>query len=600
MNILFAASEVAPFIKTGGLADVAGSLPQKLAEQGHDVKVILPLYEGVGQQFRDEMKFLFHWNVRVAWRTPYCGLFELRKDNISYLFVDNEYYFKRAEIYGHYDDGERFTFFSRAVIETAAHLDWHPDVIHCNDWQTALVPIYLLEERETCWQLHGTRSVFTIHNIEYQGRYGSQMLEDVIGLNKGYLNEHMLGYHGDINLMKGAIYAADYVTTVSPTYANELQYPFYAHGLEGVVAHNRSKIKGILNGIDMKLYDPATGAGLAAKFTPEDLAGKAACKKALQQAVGLNEDPNVPIIACVSRLVKHKGFEMVAAAIHDIMGMNVQMVVLGTGDWNFEEAFRHAAAQYPGRFAARLQYSAALSTAIYGGADIFLMPSLAEPCGLSQMIAMRYGTVPVVRETGGLKDTVIPHGVFGDTGFTFADINTHDMVWVIGQAVGLYYDNKDAWKVLQHNGMTHDFSWNGPAGEYEDIYYGITGIPRPIEPEPAPAPAPVPAKEKKEPVKKAAAKKPAAKTEKKPAAEKKPAEKKPAAKKAAPAKKPAEKKTEEPKKAEPVKAPEVKKTAPAAPAVQKAEEPKKAEPVKAPEAKKPSPAKQTEETKPKA
>ena len=384
------------------------------------------------------------------------------------------------------------------------------------------------------------------------------------------MNAHMLAFHGDVNLMKGAIYAADYVTTVSPTYADELQYPFYAHGLEGVVADNRWKMRGILNGLDVGLYDPASGNGLAAPFTPDDLSGKAACKKALQQAVGLREDPDVPIIACVSRLVKHKGFELVADAIHDIMGMNVQMVVLGTGEWNFEEAFRQAQAQYPGRFAARLQYSAALSTAIYGGADIFLMPSLAEPCGLSQMIAMRYGTIPVVRETGGLKDTVIPHGVFGDTGFTFANINARDMVWVLGEAVGLYYNNKDGedgWRVLQHNGMTKDFSWNLPARDYEDVYYQITGIPRPTEPSPEAVPepaaevpvqaepeaAPVQAEEPKA-VKKAAAKKAAApKAEKKPAAKKAAepkAEKKPAARKAAASKtekKPAAKKAAAPK-----------------------------------------------------
>lgn len=481
MNILFAASEVAPFIKTGGLADVAGALPQKLADMGHDVKVILPLYEGIAQEYREKMQPLMNWNCRLAWRTPYCGLLELREGNISYLFVDNEYYFKRAEIYGHYDDGERFAFFSRAVVETPAHLDWHPDVIHCNDWQTALVPIYLLEEREQVWQLQGTKSLFTIHNIEYQGRYSDQIIEDLLGLDRGYMNEHMLAYHGDVNLMKGAIYAADYVTTVSPSYAGELQYPFYAHGLEGVVADNRWKMRGILNGLDVALNDPSTGVGLAAPFTPDDLSGKAACKKALQQAVGLREDPNVPIVACVSRLVKHKGFELVAQSIHEIMGMDVQVVILGTGEWNFEEAFRHAETQYPSRFAARLQYSSALSTAIYGGADLFLMPSLAEPCGLSQMIAMRYGTVPVVRETGGLKDTVIPHGVFGDTGFTFADINAHDMVWVLGEAVGLYHDDPAAWKTLQHNGMTKDFSWNEPAKEYEDVYYTLTGIPRPEE-----------------------------------------------------------------------------------------------------------------------
>ena len=568
MNILFAASEVAPFIKTGGLADVAGSLPQKLADMGHDVKVILPLYEGVGQQYREKMKFLFHWNCRLAWRTPYCGLFELREGNISYLFVDNEYYFKRAEIYGHYDDGERFAFFSRAVIETPAHLDWHPDVIHCNDWETALVPIYLLEERERVWQLRGSKSVFTIHNIEYQGRYGDQVIEDLLGLNRGYMNEHMLAYHGDVNLMKGAIYAADYVTTVSPTYASELQYPFYAHGLEGVIADNRWKLRGILNGLDMKLYDPASGSGLSAPFTADDLTGKAECKRALQQAVGLREDPDVPIISCVSRLVKHKGFELVAQSIHDIMGMNVQMVVLGTGEWHFEETFRQAQNQYPGRFAARLQYSAALSTAIYGGADIFLMPSISEPCGLSQMIAMRYGTVPVVRETGGLKDTVIPHGVFGDTGFTFANINAHDMVWVLGEAVGLYYNDKESWRVLQRNGMTRDFSWDAPAREYEDVYYQITGIPRPIEPspetEPEPAAEPAPQVETQ----------PAQAEAKAPAKEKKPA-RKPAAK--------AEKKAAEPKKprkAEKAAAPEA---APEAPkAMEAAPAPKAPEQVPAP------------------
>ena len=488
MNILFAASEVAPFIKTGGLADVAGSLPQKLADMGHDVKVILPLYEGIGQQYREKMRYMMNWNSRLAWRTPYCGLFELREGNISYLFVDNEYYFKRAEIYGHYDDGERFAFFSRAVIETPAHLDWHPDVIHCNDWQTALVPIYLLEERERVWQLRGSKSVFTIHNIEYQGRYGAQIIEDLLGLDRGYMNEHMLAYHGDVNLMKGAIYAADYVTTVSPTYAQELQYPFYAHGLEGVVCDNRWKMRGILNGIDMDLYNPAADPGLVDHFSVDDMSGKAACKVALQRAVGLREDPDVPIIACVSRLVSHKGFDLVVAALPEIMGMNVQMVVLGTGDWRYEEAFRNAQGQYPGRFSARLQYSAALSTAIYGGADLFLMPSVSEPCGLSQMIAMRYGTVPVVRETGGLKDTVIPHGVFGDTGFTFANINAHDMVWVLGEAVGLYCNNKEAWRGLQRNGMTRDFSWNERAREYEDVYYQITGIPRPAEPSPVEEP----------------------------------------------------------------------------------------------------------------
>ncbi|MEG2097537.1 MAG: glycogen synthase GlgA [Pseudoflavonifractor sp.] len=477
MNILFAASEVAPFIKTGGLADVAGSLPQALAGLGHDVRVILPLYEGIAPSWREQMTYLLNYNVHVAWRTPYCGIFELKRDGVTYYFVDNEYYFKRAQLYGHYDDGERFAFFSRAVVEIAGHLDFHVDILHCNDWQTALVPVYLLEERHRCPQLCDAKSVFTIHNIEYQGRYGPQTLKDLFGLADGYFNEHMLAYHGDVNLMKGAIYASDYITTVSPTYAQELQYPFYAHGLEGVIADNRNKVRGILNGIDAALYDPSVDPGLAKNFTPNGLAGKKACKAALQEASGLNLNPDVPIIACISRLVPHKGFNMVRDALHDIMGLDVQMVVLGTGDWNFEAAFRHAADQYPGRFSAHIMYSAALSTAIYGGADIFLMPSEAEPCGLSQMIAMRYGTVPVVRETGGLKDSVIPYNQFTaeGRGFTFSNISSQDMLWVLRDAVNLYHDDKKAWKRLMKSDMTADFSWTRSAGEYLEIYGWLTG-----------------------------------------------------------------------------------------------------------------------------
>ena len=487
MNILFASSEAAPFIKTGGLADVAGSLPKALAALGHDIRVILPLYEGIGPEWRDQMEHLFHFHATLAWRKPYCGIFQLKRDGVTYYFVDNEYYFKRSGIYGHYDDAERFAFLCRAVVELPAHLDWHPDVIHANDWQTALVPIYLLEERERVPQLHGTKSVFTIHNIEYQGRYGRELIEDVFGLDNSYFHEHMLAFHGDVDLMKGAVYACDYLTTVSPSYADELRYPFYAHGLEGVIADNRHKLRGILNGIDMDLYDPASDPGLAAPFSADDLTGKAACKAALQQAVGLRQDPDIPIIACVSRLVKHKGFEMVAASIHEIMAMDVQMVVLGTGEWGFEEAFRQAQAMYPGRFSANILYSASLSTAVYGGADLFLMPSIAEPCGLSQMIAMRYGTLPVVRETGGLRDSVRPYGTEGANGFSFADINAHDMTWVLREAVDLYHDDKPAWKALQHSAMTADFSWKQSARDYLQVYQWATGLPLPQEEPASPA-----------------------------------------------------------------------------------------------------------------
>ena len=478
MKILFAASEVAPFIKTGGLADVAGSLPQALAAAGHEVKVILPLYEGIGQEWREQMTFLKYFNVTLAWRQVYCGVFQLEREGVTYWFIDNEYYFKRWQMYGHFDDCERFAYFSRAIIETPGQLDWAPDIIHCNDWQTALVPVYLLEEKYRIPQLGGARTVFTIHNIEYQGRYGDQVLQDVIGLDKSYFNEGMLAYHRDVNLMKGAIMAYNFVTTVSPTYGQERRTPFYAHGLDGVINQQSFKLEGILNGIDTALYDPATLPGLASNFTYRTLAkGKALCKQSLQQAVGLQENPDIPIIACVSRLVGHKGFSLVTDALHDIMALDVQMVVLGTGDWQYEEAFRHAQEQYPGRFVAQLTYSAPLSNMIYAGADLFLMPSVSEPCGLSQMIAMRFGTVPVVRETGGLKDTVTPYNKYEGTGrgFTFANINAGDMTWVLREAVELYHNDKKAWRGLQKEDMTADFSWDNSAKQYLDIYQRILG-----------------------------------------------------------------------------------------------------------------------------
>ncbi len=489
MKILFAASEVAPFIKTGGLADVAGSLPKALAKAGHEVKVILPLYEGIGPQWREQMTFCCYFNVTLAWRRSYCGIFSLERDGVTYWFVDNEYYFKRYDIYGHFDDAERFAFFSRAIIETSEHMGFAPDVLHCNDWQTALAPIYLLEERYRLSTLANTRSVFTIHNIEYQGRYGKDLIEDVFGLDRSYVHAKMLEYYDDINLMKGAIYASDYVTTVSPTYAEELRYPFYAHGLEGVISDCSSKIRGILNGLDIELYDPSTDTSLAAPFSSEDLSGKAACKTALQQALGLNPDPNVPIVACVSRLVPHKGFELVVSAIHQIMACNLQMVVLGTGNWNFEEAFRQAETQYPGRFAARIQYSAPLSSAIYGGADLFLMPSISEPCGLSQMIAMRYGTLPIVRETGGLKDTVPPYNpITGEgLGFTFSNTTKEDMLGAIYRSMEVYFDHPDAFAAMRKRAMEADFSWTRSALSYLDIYYTVTGLSRPMAHEPEPA-----------------------------------------------------------------------------------------------------------------
>lgn len=478
MKILFAASEAAPFAKVGGLADVAGSLPAALAAQGHEVRVILPLYQAVAEKWGDQMTFVKCFDVKLAWRTAYCGIFSLEKDGVTYWFVDNEYYFKRAEIYGHYDDGERFAYLSRAVLEAPLNLDFIPDILHCNDWQTALVPIYLAEARGRIAALSGIKTVFTIHNIEYQGRYGDHTLGDLFGLPREYKGEQMMGYYGDINLMKGAINTADYITTVSPSYAEEIQYAFYAHGLEGVVANNKHKLRGILNGIDIVRYDPQTDPGLVKHFSAGRLSGRHACKAALQKASGLLEKPEVPVIACVSRLVRHKGFDLVISTLPELMDLDAQMVVLGTGDWDYEETFRHAAGQYPGRFAAHIMYSEALSTLVYGGSDLFLMPSVAEPCGLSQMIAMRYGCVPVVRETGGLKDSVSPYRPDAGTGngFTFADISAHDMAWVVREAVELYHREPGVWRTIQKNAMTADFSWTKSADEYLDIYKSLTGL----------------------------------------------------------------------------------------------------------------------------
>ena len=478
MKILFASPEVAPFIKTGGLADVAGSLPPALAELGHDVRVILPLYEQIGEDWRSQMTFVKYYYVRLAWRSIYCGLFQLERNGVTYYFVDNESYFKRQGIYGHFDDAERFAYFSRAVIETPGQIDFKPDIIHCNDWQTALVPIYLLEERYRQNTLSRTKSVFTIHNIEYQGRYGRDLLEDLFGLDESYFNENMLKFYDDISLVKGAVNAADYVTTVSPNYANELQFSFYAHGLEGVIAANRGKLRGILNGIDMKANDPSTRKDLAARFTSRNHKGKAKCKAALQERLGLKVDPNVPIIACISRLVGHKGFELVCQAFRGIMDMEVQFVLLGTGEWGYEQFFRNAQNEYPGRVSANILYDGALSDAIYAGADLFLMPSIAEPCGLSQMFAMRYGTVPVVRMTGGLLDSVPAYNPEENTGlgFTFGSVDAGDMLGALYRAVGVYYDDKTAWDQLVTRDMEADFSWDRSAQEYVDVYRTITGL----------------------------------------------------------------------------------------------------------------------------
>lgn len=477
MKVLYAASEAVPFCKTGGLADVAGSLPPALAAQGVETAVILPLYRRVKERFADQLTFLCYDYVDLAWRHAYCGLFSLKKDGVTWYFLDNEQYFGRPELYGCADDGERFGFFSRAVVKMLDHLDFWPDVIHCNDWQTALIPIYLKDDGVREERYRSVRTVLTIHNIEYQGRYDPYCLGGLFGLDRGWVDDGTLLLDGDLNLLKGAILTADAVNAVSPTYAQELKNPYFAHRMEGILTQCGYKLSGVLNGIDMKLYDPAADPRIAANYTAENISGKAADKAELQKALGLRPEPETPIIAMVSRLVTHKGLDLIREVMGDIMELPVQFVLLGSGDAAYEDFFRHTAERWPERMAIRLGYDEALSMAIYAGADLFLMPSRSEPCGLSQMIAMRYGTVPIVRETGGLKDTVQPYEAWRDagTGFTFANYSSADMLHVLREAAYLYKDYPDAFARLRRRAMERDFSWNRSAGDYLKIYAAVTG-----------------------------------------------------------------------------------------------------------------------------
>ena len=515
MKILYAASEAVPFCKTGGLADVAGSLPAALAAQGAEVAVVLPLYQKVKEKFGDQLYFECYDYVDLAWRHSYCGLFSLERDGVTWYFLDNEQYFNRPELYGYMDDGERFGFFSRAVVRMLPHFKFWPDVIHCNDWQTALVPIYLKDDGVREDRFRSIRTVLSVHNIEYQGRYNPQVLGDLFGLDHGWADDGTILMDGDVNLLKGAILCADAVNAVSPTYANELKTPYFAHRLDGIMRRCSYKLSGVLNGIDVKRYDPATDPIIAVNYSAGDMAGKQADKAELQKLMGLRQEPYVPVVGMVSRLVSHKGLDLVCEVLHDMMELPMQLVILGKGDRKYEEFFQWAANQYPGRMAVRLDYNEELSMAIYAGADLFLMPSKSEPCGLSQMIAMRYGTVPIVRETGGLKDTVQPYEAWRDAGngFTFANYAGSDMLYVIREAVYLYKDYPDAFARLRQRAMEGDFSWARSAGEYLRIYSNVTSQPWPSaaeEPAGETAPAEEPAAAEETPAQEAPAEEPAA------------------------------------------------------------------------------------------
>ena len=477
MNILYVTSEAVPFCKTGGLADVAGSLPQSLAANGDRVSVILPLYQSVADAWRDRLHFERYTYVRLAWRSLYCGLFSYERQGVTWYFVDNEQYFKRPELYGYYDDGERFAFFCRAVTELLPLLPEKPDVVHCNDWQTALVPIYIRDEavREEFYK--SVRTVITVHNIEYQGRYGRETVEDLFGLDAGWFTGGTLAFDGDVNLLKGAIVTADAVTAVSPTYAQELKYAYFAHGLESVMQMVEGKLHGVLNGIDMERYDPASDPNLTANYSLRRMAGKAKDKAALQRMMGLAERKDTSVVAMVSRLVSHKGLDLVCETLDYFMEKDMQLVVLGKGDGKYESFFSWAQAKYPGRVAVHLGYSESLAMQIYAGADLFLMPSKSEPCGLSQMIAMRYGAVPIVRRTGGLADTVrsCQVGQEDGTGYLFERYDAGAMLDVVGQATGLYRGDRAGFDTVRRRGMTADFSWARSAGEYRHIYEKLLG-----------------------------------------------------------------------------------------------------------------------------
>ncbi len=466
-KILFAASECTPFIATGGLAEVIGSLSKSLAQdEEYDVRVVLPLYSDIRGDYRQRFTYLGNINVPLGWRNQYCGIFSYEESGVTFYFLDNEYYFRRGGCYGYYDDGERFAFFSRAVMEILGFLQFYPDVLHCHDWQSALAAIYLKTIYCHRREYSLIRAVFTIHNIEYQGKYSLDVLEDLFGISDDY--RYLLEFDGCANLMKAAIECSETFTTVSPTYAEEIKRAEYAHGLQGEVERNAFKLRGILNGIDVKSYDPATDPALFAPYSAENPAGKAVCKAELQKMLGLPLREDVPVVAMISRLVAHKGLDLVRAAREELLADDVQFVLLGTGDSEYESYFKDLANRYKGKVVSIIAFNGDLSRKIYSGADIFLMPSKSEPCGLSQMIASRYLTVPVVRETGGLYDSIKPYGA-GGNGFTFAAYNAGDMLYVLREAVSLY-KNKPEWQKLMIKAGTTDFSWQRSAEEYKKLY----------------------------------------------------------------------------------------------------------------------------------
>ena len=472
-NVLFAAFEAVPFIKTGGLGDVGGTLPAALKRSGCDARVILPKLDCIPEEYTSQMKHETEFYVTLSWRNLYCGIESLKYKGVVYYFIDNEYYFKRGGAeYGYLDDGERVAFFSKAICEAIQYIDFEVEVLHCNDWHTALVPVFLREFYMDVPKCRNIKTMFTVHNLKFQGQFAKSLIGDVLGLDDNYTAKSQLLQGDSVNYMRGALNYSDCLTTVSPTYAEEICTDYFGEGLNDVYLRRRDILFGILNGIDPKAYDPSNDPLIYAAFDKDDLSGKTENKLALQRELGLPERADVPMIGIISRLTDQKGFDLVNYIMYEVMQMDVQVVVLGIGEAQYENSFNYFQREYPDKMSANICFSNPLSHKIYAASDMMLVPSRFEPCGLTQIIAMRYGTLPIVRETGGLKDTVTPYNRYtGEgNGFSFANYNAHELLFTIQEAVGIYYDDKQAWNTLVGHALEADFSWKMSARKYKSLY----------------------------------------------------------------------------------------------------------------------------------
>ena len=476
MKILLVGAEAVPFISTGGLGDVLGSLPQAIAtaDSTTDVRVVLPLYKKIKEKYSKQLEYVGNTTVQLSWRNQYCGVFKCDFGGVTYYFIDNEYYFKRESVYGDYDDAERFAFFGKAVLDIMPIIEFYPDVMHTNDWQSAMSVIYLKRKYFNLPYYKDIKTLYTIHNIDYQGIFSMSILGDVFGLD-AFGDSSIVEYNGNINLTKGALVCTDMISTVSQRYAKEIQTEFFSSGLHYVLHLYSGKLTGIVNGIDVNYYDPSQDEVIAQKFSADDLSGKVECKRQLQEMCGLEQSPDVPVVSMISRLASHKGFDLVKYILPEILDLGVQFVLLGTGEYELEEYFKSIQKQYPKQVKIFLEFNKDLSKKIYAGSDIFLMPSKSEPCGLSQMISSRYGAIPVVREAGGLYDTIKPYNIYNGegNGFTFANYNAHEMKDAVKRAVDLFKD-KEKWERLLINVMNVDFSWSVSAKKYISLYRDIS------------------------------------------------------------------------------------------------------------------------------